>query len=103
MSWRDDLRAIIERAPESELLDLVGELARGQARAQERLSPARAQNERNVTASLDRYLTAEQVADRLAVSLAWVYANRELLGGSKIGGNVRFPERAIIRYLQSAA
>jgi excisionase family DNA binding protein len=39
------------------------------------------------------YLTAKQVAERLQVSVSWVYKHKRLLGGVQIGERMwRFPE-----------
>jgi hypothetical protein len=40
------------------------------------------------------YLTASQVADRLQVSVSWVYKHKHLLGGIRVGERMwRFPEQ----------
>jgi hypothetical protein len=42
------------------------------------------------------YLTAQQVADRLQVSVSWVYKHKYLLGGIRVGGRMwRFPEEGL--------
>ena len=52
------------------------------------------------TSRLDVLLTPAQVAERLRVSLRFVYAHRELLGGRALSKRaLRFPETAITRYL----
>ena len=42
------------------------------------------------------------VADRLGMSESWVYENREELGGVKLKGAVRFPEKKILAYLRAS-
>ncbi len=46
-----------------------------------------------------RLLRAEDVAARLAKSRAWVYRNQQLLGGFRVGGQLRFEAEEIDRYL----
>jgi excisionase family DNA binding protein len=49
---------------------------------------------------MDRYLSAAEVADRLAVSRSWVYKHKRVLGGVQVGGRMwRFPETGIQAYL----
>jgi predicted DNA-binding transcriptional regulator AlpA len=99
--WRADLEGLVVGVAEAELPDLVGELARAQALARLRLSenghaqaPARREPR-----PLDRYLDAAEISDRLSMSTDWVYRHADELGAVKLGGAVRFPERAVIRYL----
>ncbi len=46
-------------------------------------------------------LRAEDVASRLAKSRAWVYRNQHVLGGFRIGGQLRFDAEGIDRYLST--
>jgi hypothetical protein len=46
-------------------------------------------------------LRAEEVAARLAKSRAWVYRNQHVLGGFRIGGQLRFDAEGIDRYLRT--
>jgi excisionase family DNA binding protein len=49
---------------------------------------------------MDRYLSAAEVAERLAVSRSWVYKHKRLLGGVQVGHRMwRFPEVGIQAYL----
>ena len=45
-------------------------------------------------------LTAEQIAQRLQVTVAWVYRHRKQLGGWKADGHVRFTEGGLARALR---
>ena len=48
------------------------------------------------------YLTASQVAERLQVSVSWVYKHKHLLGGIRVGERMwRFPEEQIHAHLAS--
>jgi len=50
------------------------------------------------------HLTAKQVADRLQVSVSWVYKHKRVLGGVQVGNRMwRFPEASIEAYLQPRA
>ncbi len=43
---------------------------------------------------MSRYLTVEEVAETLRVSVSWVYRHKELLGGVRLGDRLwRFPEQ----------
>jgi excisionase family DNA binding protein len=48
------------------------------------------------------YLTASQVAERLQVSVSWVYKHKHLLGAVQIGERMwRFPEEQLHIHLAS--
>jgi excisionase family DNA binding protein len=48
------------------------------------------------------YLTAAQVAQRLQVSVSWVYKHKHLLGGIRVGERMwRFPEEQLNAHLAS--
>jgi excisionase family DNA binding protein len=48
------------------------------------------------------YLTAKQVAERLQVSVSWVYKHKHLLGGIRVGERMwRFPEEQLNAHLAS--
>jgi excisionase family DNA binding protein len=48
------------------------------------------------------YLTATQVAERLQVSVSWVYKHKHLLGAIQIGERMwRFPEEQLHAHLAS--
>src|SRR5262245_8605035 len=49
---------------------------------------------------MTRYLTVEEVADMLRVSVSWVYKHKELLGGVRLGDRFwRFPEQQLLGHL----
>ncbi len=54
---------------------------------------------------MSRYLTVEEVAETLRVSVSWVYRHKELLGGVRLGDRLwRFPEQELpARLAQPAA
>jgi excisionase family DNA binding protein len=48
------------------------------------------------------YLTASQVAERLQVSVSWVYKHKHLLGAVRVGERLwRFPEQQLTAHLAS--
>ena len=94
------LEAAISTASREELPEIVGALARLEALARMRLHENGRSSKPTVSA-LDRYLTADEVAKRLSMSPDWVYRHADELGGAKLGGAVRFPERAVARRLRS--
>ena len=99
MNWREDLRSLIEEVELNEIPDLLGELARMQAVVQMRLQPAR---QNGAAPKLDQYLTVEEVAHRLSVGTKWVYDHADQLGAVHLSTRaVRFPERAVQRYLSA--
>src|SRR5262245_5274980 len=74
-----------------ELGPLVGQLAR---RAQQRNGSVPGPK----AAAPDLALTAEEVAERLGVSVEWVYRHKAKLGGRRLSHRVvRFPESAVAR------
>ncbi len=45
---------------------------------------------------MSRYLTVEEVAETLRVSVSWVYKHKQLLGGVRLGERLwRFPEQEL--------
>ncbi len=45
---------------------------------------------------MSRYLTAEEAAEALRVSVSWVYKHKKLLGGVRLGDRLwRFPEQEL--------
>lgn len=50
----------------------------------------------------DRVMTVREICKFLRVSRMWVYKNRALLGGIKIGGKVIFTEGGILNAVQDA-
>jgi excisionase family DNA binding protein len=49
------------------------------------------------------YLTAKQVAERLQVSVSWVYKHKRLLGAVQIGERMwRFPEDRLSTHLATS-
>jgi len=50
------------------------------------------------------YLTAQQVAERLQVSVSWVYKHKHLLGAVRVGERLwRFPEQQLTAHLASGS
>ena len=98
LSWRTQLEALIEAVPPDQVTDLLGELARHTACLNLSLNTHPQPAQPN---GLDRQLNCAEVADLLGVSRNWVYSHRRVLGGKKLGGSVRYPERSIRRYLAS--
>ena len=98
---RRRLSKIVEKCPPDALPDLVGELARAQAVATLRLHENGASSApANPVRSLDRYLTAEELANRLNLSPKWCYDHADELGAVRLSGRaVRFPEMAVSRYI----
>jgi excisionase family DNA binding protein len=53
---------------------------------------------------VSRYLTVEEVAEWLSVSVSWVYKHKELLGGVRLGDRLwRFPEQDLMTRLSQPA
>jgi excisionase family DNA binding protein len=53
---------------------------------------------------MSRYLTAEEAAETLRVSVSWVYRHKKLLGGVRLGDRLwRFPEQELPARLAQAA
>jgi len=96
MSWQADLRQVVTGVPDEELHDLVAELARADSIARARLIP---RVPATASREMDTYLSAEDVAKCLGMSPKFVYANRDRLGGVKLGTSIRFSRRAVDRYL----
>lgn len=93
------LRRLAEAPVAPELIpDLLGELERTRAVLMARLvvprGPAAKPNEP------DSYLTAEEVAARLAVSKRWVYDHARELGGFGTRKMVRFAASQVERYIE---
>ena len=99
MNWRSELEAIVEAVPGDQLCHLIGELARLDAVARQRLG---AENGVPSAPNLDRLLTVEEVAHRLTASTRWVRRHRERLGGRKLDGLLRFSQKAVQRYIDAA-
>ncbi len=101
MDLRTRIREMVEALPPERLPEACGALAEAQALLQVRLGEnghAEAPVRREPR-PLDRYLDAAEISDRLSMSTDWVYRHADELGAVKLGGAVRFPERAVIRYL----
>ena len=96
---RRRLSKIVGECPPAALPDILAELARAEAVASVRLhengvAPAPPTNK------LGRHLTADEVAERLGVSTKWCYDHAADLGAVRLSGRaVRFPERAVRRYI----
>jgi excisionase family DNA binding protein len=53
---------------------------------------------------VSRYLTVEEVAERLNVSASWVYKHKHLLGAVRLGERLwRFPEHELTARLAAHA
>ncbi len=53
---------------------------------------------------MSRYLTVEEVAESLRVSVSWVYKHKDLLGGVRLGDRLwRFPEQELMTRLSERA
>jgi excisionase family DNA binding protein len=53
---------------------------------------------------VSRYLTVEEVAESLRVSVSWVYKHKDLLGGVRLGDRLwRFPEQELMTRLSNRA
>jgi excisionase family DNA binding protein len=53
---------------------------------------------------VSRYLTVEEVAESLRVSVSWVYKHKDLLGGVRLGDRLwRFPEEELMSLLSKRA
>jgi len=99
---RTRLEGLIAACPDDKVADLIGELARAQAVLSVRLQRPHTRQRAGVR-QFDQYLTASEVAVLLAVRKKWVYDHRERLGGIKIEGHVRFPQKAIRHAVQGWA
>ncbi len=54
--------------------------------------------------AISRYLTVEEVAERLNVSASWVYKHKHLLGAVRLGERLwRFPEHELTARLAANA
>ncbi|MBI4540064.1 MAG: helix-turn-helix domain-containing protein [Gemmatimonadetes bacterium] len=94
-----DPRALAE-LPRERVPDALAEIERIRAALWAKLMTPEARAGRN-GGEVDDYLTAAEIARRFSVSTKFVYAHRAELGGRKIGGAVRFPERAVRRYIEA--
>jgi hypothetical protein len=103
MSWREELRGLVENASTDILPDLVGELARAQALVTARLlTPDPTANGRKTPPQIGQYLTADELAAKLKVKPKWCYEHSDELGAAKLSnGCVRFPARAVMRFIQA--
>lgn len=99
-TWREELRALVEARPDSELPDVIGELARANAVAIQRLQ-RRNENGDRPAPGPQKYLTAREVHERYGVSTKWAYAHERELGAERFGRSVRFPEKKVRRYLEA--
>lgn len=98
MTWQDDLRALSGTISTDELPDLIGELERAKSVALTRLvQPSTGGNGNRRSNDL---LTVDQVAKRLNVSGKWVYDHQHDIGRRKVGGHIRFDERAVERFIK---
>ena len=97
---RDRLSKILEECPPDAMPDLLGELARAQAVLMSRLTAPGENGARPPFPTVERFLTAEELADKLSLDRKWCYAHATELGAVRLSnGCVRFPEKAILRFL----
>ena len=102
MDLRAHLRQLLEELPRERLPEACGALAEAQALLQVRLSEPHLNGAQpsNEVQALDNYLSVSEVAERLSTSDKWAYRHAEELGAVHLSsGTVRFPERALQRYL----
>ena len=104
MNWQDRLRASAAEVPPDELPDLVGELARQEVLARQRLAGDNGVGlaPESGGPALERLLTVEEVAEGVGASPRWVRRHRECLGGRKLDGLLRFSQKAVQRYIDAA-
>ncbi len=98
---RRRLSSIVDEWPPDALPDLLGELARAEAIASERLHrpPAPSVNGRPA-ARPDRYISAAEVAEWLGVKPNFVYAHAKDLGVLRLSNRcVRFSPAAVMRFI----
>lgn len=91
----------LETVPEECIPEALGALEKARAALWARLitpKPPRAQ-EGPARGYDGRFLTAQEVAERLRTSRHWVYRQASRLGGIKVGGHIRFTEAGLTRYL----
>lgn len=99
-AWREQLQALVNETPVEHVPEVVGELARAQARLAARLLETATNGRKAEASAIDRHLTAQEVAKLLGVGQKWCYEHRVDLGGVRLSnGCVRFPEKAVRRFL----
>jgi len=98
---RARLEELIASCPDDQVAELIGELARAQAVLAPRLHQRHSSERQSSVRQLDRYLTANEVAELLSLDRKWIYDHQHDLGGVKMGGLLRFPSRAVRRYLDA--
>ncbi len=82
MTWREDLRAIVESVAQEQIPDLVGELARADLIARARI--ASGPNGAKASPAPDCHLTAAEVAKLLGVKPTWCYEHASELGAVQL-------------------
>ena len=100
-SVRARLEELIASCPDDQVADLIGELARAQAVLAPRLHQRHSSERQSNVREFDQYLTAKVVAELFSLDRKWVYDHQAELGGVKMGGLLRFPSRAVHRYLDA--
>ena len=96
----DVLRSVdVEAVPPEDLADAIGVLTRLDVQLRQALA-ARPATNGNPPSRLDRLLTVDEVAAKLGMKPTWVHRHKRELGGIKLSGKaLRFPEKAIARFL----
>src|SRR5436190_17939755 len=89
-----DLQSMLDAVPVEMIPTAIIRLA---ARA---MVPAQPPTPAQPKASAEKSLTAEQAAQRLGVSVRWIYRHAAQLGAVRLSARtLRVPERALDRYL----
>ena len=109
MTWRDELRALVEAVPPGELPDLIGELARAEALLQVRLRTNGAAGDHALEPSTaptqvpDRLLGTSAAAELLSVKPRWLYRRADRLPFTRRLGprTLRFSEVGLLRWLET--
>ena len=106
MSDRPDLAALLAdpaSLPVADIPAAIGELERVKAILWARLSAGPCPPERNGNGA-DRLRTAEQVSERTALSVAWLYRHADRLPFTRrIGRKVLFSEAGLAKWLAKRA
>ena len=105
MSWRDDLRAIIEHVSQDELPDLLGELARLEALAHVRLrqnGTAPSEPKPNIEPQ-EKLIDTKAACEILNVPLRWLYDRADRLPFTRRLGpqTLRWSEPGLRRWLKT--
>ena len=106
MNDRADLTAVLAdpaSVPFDQIPAAIGELEKAKATLWARLSAGPCPPERNGNGA-DRLRTAEQVSERTALSVAWLYRHADRLPFTRrIGRKVLFSEAGLTKWLATRA